>query len=185
MLPWQPLAPPGEYDWTVRVWRRCSLMSNYFDVDGDLLLLLFAAKVYSYILSFNRHTRIIIIGRHFSYAQITNLSLRRQHERHTQINSSNYTWTVQVFVISPTTEPSKVFQKARPDEQNPVVSVSVWPVLEGQTAGRCNSQDSESARELKREQCWSSVRDRWIRRMPIISANGKRRIRCSGCARQV
>jgi len=21
--------PPGEYDWTVRVWRRCGLMSNY------------------------------------------------------------------------------------------------------------------------------------------------------------
>jgi len=25
------LAPPGEYDWTVRVRRRCGLMSNYFD----------------------------------------------------------------------------------------------------------------------------------------------------------
>jgi len=25
------LAPPGEYDWTVRVLRRCGLMSNYFD----------------------------------------------------------------------------------------------------------------------------------------------------------
>jgi len=25
------LAPPGEYHWTVRVWRRCSLMSNYFN----------------------------------------------------------------------------------------------------------------------------------------------------------
>jgi len=25
------LAPPGEYDWTVRVWRRCGHMSNYFD----------------------------------------------------------------------------------------------------------------------------------------------------------
>ena len=25
------LAPPGEYKWTVRVWRRCGLMSNYFD----------------------------------------------------------------------------------------------------------------------------------------------------------
>jgi len=25
------LAPPGEYDWVVHVWRRCSLMSNYFD----------------------------------------------------------------------------------------------------------------------------------------------------------
>jgi len=24
-------APPGECDWTVCVWRRCSLMSNYFD----------------------------------------------------------------------------------------------------------------------------------------------------------
>jgi len=31
------LAPPGEYDWTVHVRRRCSLMSNYFDY---LLLLL-------------------------------------------------------------------------------------------------------------------------------------------------
>ena len=30
------LAPPGEYDWTVRVWRQCSLMSNYF---AHLLLL--------------------------------------------------------------------------------------------------------------------------------------------------
>jgi len=28
--------PPGEYDWTVHVWRRCGLMSNYFD---HLLLL--------------------------------------------------------------------------------------------------------------------------------------------------
>jgi len=25
------LAPPDEYDWTVRVWQQCSLMSNYFD----------------------------------------------------------------------------------------------------------------------------------------------------------
>jgi len=25
------LAPPCEYDWTVQVWRRCGLMSNYFD----------------------------------------------------------------------------------------------------------------------------------------------------------
>jgi len=25
------LAPPGEYDWTVHVRRRCSLMSNYYD----------------------------------------------------------------------------------------------------------------------------------------------------------
>jgi len=25
------LVPPGEYDWTVRVHRRCGLMSNYFD----------------------------------------------------------------------------------------------------------------------------------------------------------
>jgi len=24
-------APPGEYDWTVRLRRRCDLMSNYFD----------------------------------------------------------------------------------------------------------------------------------------------------------
>jgi len=31
------LAPPDKYDWTVRVWRRCGLMSNYF---GHLLLLL-------------------------------------------------------------------------------------------------------------------------------------------------
>jgi len=30
------LAPPGEYDWTVHVRRRCGLMSNYFD---HLLLL--------------------------------------------------------------------------------------------------------------------------------------------------
>ena len=25
------LAPPGEYDRTARVWRRCGLMSSYFD----------------------------------------------------------------------------------------------------------------------------------------------------------
>jgi len=25
------LVPRGEYDWTIRVWRRCGLMSNYFD----------------------------------------------------------------------------------------------------------------------------------------------------------
>jgi len=25
------LAPPGEYEWTVHVQRRCGLMSNYFD----------------------------------------------------------------------------------------------------------------------------------------------------------
>jgi len=25
------LAPPGEYYWTVRLRRRCGLMSNYFD----------------------------------------------------------------------------------------------------------------------------------------------------------
>jgi len=25
------LAPPGEYDWTVHLQRRCGLMSNYFD----------------------------------------------------------------------------------------------------------------------------------------------------------
>jgi len=25
------LAPPEEYDWTAHVWRRCGLMSNYFD----------------------------------------------------------------------------------------------------------------------------------------------------------
>ena len=25
------LVPPGEYDRTVRVWRRCGLMSSYFD----------------------------------------------------------------------------------------------------------------------------------------------------------
>jgi len=24
------LAPPGKYNWTVHVWRRCGLMSNYF-----------------------------------------------------------------------------------------------------------------------------------------------------------
>jgi len=30
------LAPPGEYYWTVRLRRRCGLMSNYFD---HLLLL--------------------------------------------------------------------------------------------------------------------------------------------------
>jgi len=36
------LAPPGEYDWTVRVRRRCGLMSNYF----DHLLLHFAWGVY-------------------------------------------------------------------------------------------------------------------------------------------
>jgi len=23
--------PPGEYDWTTRLWRRCGLMSGYFD----------------------------------------------------------------------------------------------------------------------------------------------------------
>jgi len=28
---WQYLAPPGEYDWTVRVRRWCGLMSNYVD----------------------------------------------------------------------------------------------------------------------------------------------------------
>jgi len=33
------LAPPGEYDWTVRLLRRCGLMSNYFDH-----LLLFSTK---------------------------------------------------------------------------------------------------------------------------------------------
>jgi len=25
------LAPPGEYNWTVRLWWRCGLMSNYCD----------------------------------------------------------------------------------------------------------------------------------------------------------
>jgi len=33
------LAPPGEYDWTVRVRRRYFLMSNYFDHLFFLLLL--------------------------------------------------------------------------------------------------------------------------------------------------
>jgi len=33
-------APPGEYDWTVRVWRRCGLMSNYFDHSFILLRVL-------------------------------------------------------------------------------------------------------------------------------------------------
>jgi len=27
----QSLATPGEYDWTVNLWRQCSLMSNHFD----------------------------------------------------------------------------------------------------------------------------------------------------------
>jgi len=27
---WCPLAPPGEHDWAVCVWRRCGLMSSYF-----------------------------------------------------------------------------------------------------------------------------------------------------------
>jgi len=35
------LAPPGEYDWTLRLQRQCSLMSNYFDHLLLLLLLLF------------------------------------------------------------------------------------------------------------------------------------------------
>jgi len=32
-VPWWEvtLAPPGDYDWTVRLRRRCGLMSNYFD----------------------------------------------------------------------------------------------------------------------------------------------------------
>jgi len=34
------LAPPGEYDWTVRLRRRCGLMSNYFDHLLDLAMLL-------------------------------------------------------------------------------------------------------------------------------------------------
>jgi len=25
------LAPPGEYDWTIHMLRRCSFLSNYFD----------------------------------------------------------------------------------------------------------------------------------------------------------
>jgi len=25
------LAQPGEYDWTICLWRRCGFMSNYFD----------------------------------------------------------------------------------------------------------------------------------------------------------
>jgi len=29
---WGTLTPPGKYDWTVRVRRRCGLMSNYFDL---------------------------------------------------------------------------------------------------------------------------------------------------------
>jgi len=35
------LTSPGEYDWTVRVRRRCGLMSNYFEH-----LFFFAAQVY-------------------------------------------------------------------------------------------------------------------------------------------
>jgi len=31
------LAPPGKYDWTVRVWWRWSLLSNYFDNSLNLV----------------------------------------------------------------------------------------------------------------------------------------------------
>jgi len=41
------LAPPGEYDWAIGVWRRCGLMSNYFD---HLLVLIFTLPV---VLIFN------------------------------------------------------------------------------------------------------------------------------------
>jgi len=34
------LAPPGEYDWTIHVWQRCGLTSNYFD---HLLLLYYCS----------------------------------------------------------------------------------------------------------------------------------------------
>jgi len=45
VLTWEgTLAPPGKYDWTAHLWRRCGLMSNYTD---DLLLLLFLANVNS------------------------------------------------------------------------------------------------------------------------------------------
>jgi len=36
------LAPPGEYDWTVRLLRRCGLMSNYFD---DHLFRIYTAEI--------------------------------------------------------------------------------------------------------------------------------------------
>ena len=57
------LAPPGEYNWTVRVWWRCSLMSNYFDhllllfVVRLMLVFLFIAVVASCVNSWSGVTR--------------------------------------------------------------------------------------------------------------------------------
>ena len=47
------LTPPGEYNWTIHVWRWCGLMSNYFDHLLLLLLLL--------LLTLWRYTNQIII----------------------------------------------------------------------------------------------------------------------------
>jgi len=41
------LAPPGAHDWTIRVWRRCSLMSNYSD---HLLLLILLLRLQTWCL---------------------------------------------------------------------------------------------------------------------------------------
>jgi len=43
------MAPPGEYDWTVRLWRRCCLMSNYFDHLLCWLLLLHVVYSWSHV----------------------------------------------------------------------------------------------------------------------------------------
>jgi len=60
------LAPPGEYDWTVLVWLRCGLMSNYFDhllrivimlsLYGDTQTL-FRKLLHSWLASFTIHSR--------------------------------------------------------------------------------------------------------------------------------
>jgi len=49
------LAPPNEYDWTVRLQRRCVLMSNYFDYLLLLLLLLLSMLLLSCNYIIRRH----------------------------------------------------------------------------------------------------------------------------------
>jgi len=58
-------APPGEYDWTIQLWRRCSLTSNYFD----------------HLLQVHTHTHV------HTQKLVSNISCKHQPETNASPNS--------------------------------------------------------------------------------------------------
>ena len=88
------LAPPGGYDWTVRVWRRCGLMSNYFDH-----LLLYPASFLQYDTTISYY---IYVSRKANcqpaYSTVQNEKTEESNEKKLKTRKSSSEETVQVIV---------------------------------------------------------------------------------------